>query len=147
MGEHFETEIQPPQGGRNMLLLQTKPTEIDEGWVISVASIRPAPNVQEQRQIWLSDWRVIQIDDDHRILVGLLPCRQTMRYTTTLKIIDPIDRTWITESGRQYFTVGAPSEDQELIAALKVFSLVCGLLGEPTDITGEFWPHMQSSVH
>lgn len=116
-------------------------------WVLDTSSIRPAPSVLSQSQMQLLEWRVLALQDGNRILVGFLPGGTTMRSTSPLVALDPIRRTWITQSGREYQTVGAPSADIQLIDAFKGFVSAGGVNGDISDVTEEFLPTMQSPIH
>jgi hypothetical protein len=116
-------------------------------WFIRFKSRRAAPSVESQSLAQLLHWRALQRDDGHRILVGILAGGQTMRHTTPLKFIDPITRSWITQSGRRYQTVGAPTNDQLLMELQKRFVHECGIGGELNDVTDEIPPTMQHLLH
>lgn len=106
-----------------------------------VGPVALAPEVAEQPQVWLSDWRVIRDGEQHLYLFGLRPESTKLRMTTAIQAVDHRTRTWITASGRRYVTEMAPGANftPELLA------LAVGMHGLPSscvDVTDGVWTEM-----
>ena len=116
-------------------------------WILNPFSMRQAPSVAHQPYVELTDWHVIECQGIQRFLLGLLPGKETMRITTNIQTVDFATRTWITQSGRTYYTPGGPTSDAALTGEMRVFAKSSGIHGEIKDVSEELWTAMRRSIN
>lgn len=114
--------------------------------LIDWASWRPAPDVNAQPTMVLAHWRVFMDSGGDRFLAGILPNQATLRITSPVQAIDPVSRTWLTESGRVYEAPGPPTDNVELCQVLALMVCIGDPTAHPKDVTDTVWVRMQRAV-
>lgn len=114
--------------------------------LIDFASWRQAPDVSVQPKMALTAWRLFEVEGRERFLVGVLPNQKTLRVTTQIQTVDPVSRTWRTQSGRLYETPSPPTENPQLHEQMRLLICASGIHGAVLDVTDEVWNAMQSAV-
>ena len=114
--------------------------------ILDFSSWRDAPDVRTQPQMCITAWRVFEDQGSDRFLVGLLPNEITLRTTTAIVMVDPVSRTWLTQSGRLYQTPDPPTQDIQLQKTMRLLVQAGGVCGALSDATEEIWAAMQRAV-
>ena len=113
--------------------------------LIDFASWRQAPNVSVQPKMMLTVWRLFEIEGE-RFLVGVIPDQKTLRVTTPIQTVDPVSRTWRTQSGRLYETPSPPTQNHQLQEQMRLLVYASGIHGAVLDVTDDVWNAMQSAI-
>ncbi|AQV92539.1 hypothetical protein BJN34_01340 [Cupriavidus necator] len=97
----------------------------------------PSKSIQEQPDIWLERWRVIQADRESRHFVGFSVEDQDGRVSTPIVSFNPAERSGLTASGRRYVLVGPPGFDDD---AEYVWECYSGFyeIKEVVDVTDQY---------
>lgn len=114
--------------------------------LINWSSWRPAPDVNAQPRMQLTNWRLLMDYEGARFLVGILPSQHTLRITTAIQAVDRVSRTWRTQSGRVYETPGPPTDDRKLREQMGRLARASGLGEGSRDVTDVVWRAMQRAV-
>ena len=114
--------------------------------IIHLSLWSDAPSVSIQPKLMIAAWRVFEDQAGERFLVGLHPNGTTIRTTTAIERVDPVSRTWLTQSGRLYQTPGPPTQDIDLQETMRLLVQVGGVCGELSDATNEICTAMARAI-
>ena len=82
-----------------------------------ISATRPAPLVEHQPDVLISDWRVLVTPSGHLIIAGMIDGRNTIRVSTKIIAVDVTGRLILTSSGRRYhIRKSEPSVIEQLLA-------------------------------
>ena len=114
--------------------------------IIHLSLWSDAPTVSIQPKLVITAWRVFEDQVGERFLAGLHPNGTTIRTTTVIVKVDPINRTWQTQSGRLYQTPGPPTQDINLQETMRVLVQAGGVCGALSDATDEICTAMARAI-
>lgn len=87
-----------------------------------------APSPEEQPEVSLSNWAILELEDGARFFMGDLdghPGR--IRTSTPIRMFDPATMTGVTQSGRIYHLRGEPRSNPTEDIAIQIAARVIGL--------------------
>lgn len=102
-------------------------------------SVWNVPGVEQEPEIELRPWLVIECSDGNRYVIGYRPAAGAARASTAIVEQDFSRRRVRTRSGRLYRLDGPPALDADA-AYLWVYYALANGLRRFHDVSGEFWP-------
>lgn len=105
--------------------------------IYSLVNQRDAPEPTVQPRLRPLAWRMVETGDGVRYLLVVTP-QGSLRVTSPVVTVDPVQRSATTASGRVYELYEAPVEEEVDVSALRVLQLQFGL-ASATDISAHVW--------
>ena len=101
-------------------------------------SVWSVPGVEQEPEILVRPWLVIECGDGNRYVMGYCPAAGAGRTSTAIVEQDFSHRRVRTRSGRLYRLEGPPALDADAAYLWVYYALANGLHGFH-DVSGEFW--------
>lgn len=89
--------------------------------------IWPAASVDDEPEIRLRCWQVIETERGEHHFVGQSMARGTGRVSSAIMSFDPSSRIGRTRSGRRYILIGQPGDDLDAIHTFAIWALANGV--------------------
>jgi len=82
---------------------------------MEIMPIRPSRDVPAQPTVWLTYWRVLEMDRGTRHFIGRSVEHNIARVSSPIFSFDLVTRTGKTSSGREYKLLGPPGLDEVVV--------------------------------